>query len=115
MYADLRFYYGIDLVDVIEGRGPSPFFVLLLVQRLPDDSMTVALRQGGRQYFGWGQERYILADLYDALNLNTRATGHWEKNKVPKIAAYPRPSASGTSGKPKATVASIYARMQKGV
>jgi hypothetical protein len=116
VYADLRFYYGIDLVEVIEGRGPSPFFVMLLVQRLPDDSMTAALRQGGRQYFGWGQERHILADLYDALNLNTRATGNWTK-KPPKIPEYPRPKRTDATptGKPKVTVKDIFARMQKGM
>lgn len=31
------------------------------------------------------------ADLFDAINQNTRATGQWGKGKAPKIPAYPRP------------------------
>jgi hypothetical protein len=33
----------------------------------------------------------LLANLYDALNVNTRATGHWGKKKPPKLPDYPRP------------------------
>lgn len=32
----------------------------------------------------------MLADLYDALNLNTAATGNWKK-EPPKFDPYPRP------------------------
>jgi hypothetical protein len=104
-------------VDVIEGRGPSPFFVLLLLQRLPDDSLTTALRLGGYQFFGWNTTRHLLADLYDAMNLNTRATGTWKNGKAPKIPEFPRPkkSADKAAPKPKVSVKDLYARMQKGV
>ncbi|QAY15922.1 tail assembly chaperone [Streptomyces phage Janus] len=115
LYADLRFHYGIDLVDVIEGRGPSPMFVMALVRRLPDTSLTVALASGGREHFGWGVDRHLKADLFDALNQNTRATGQWGKGKVPKFPAWPRPAVkkkdAGTSKKdPKrrVSVAEIY-------
>lgn len=60
----------------------------------------------------------MLADLYDALNLNTRATGNWQKGKVPKFPEYPRPKKKGDDApapKRKVTVKEIYARMQKGV
>ena len=61
-----------------------------MVERLPDTSMTTALASGGRSFFGWGQDRMISADLYDAVNINTQATGHWKKDP-PKIPPYPRP------------------------
>ncbi|MFJ3907465.1 hypothetical protein [Streptomyces vinaceus] len=97
---------------MIAGRGPSPVLVLALVQRLPDTSLTVALASGDRQHFGWGQDRHLAADLYDAINANTRATGQWGKGKTPKIPPFPRPSAkpaatqAGT--RPAATVAALY-------
>ncbi|WP_199923338.1 hypothetical protein [Streptomyces sp. NRRL F-5123] len=74
---------------MIEGRGPSPYFVLALVRRLPDTSLTVALASGGRDQFGWGTNRHMLADVFDAINQNTRATGNFKK--PPKIPAWPRP------------------------
>ena len=111
IYADLRFYYQIDLVDVIEGRGPSPLLVISLLLRLPDTSMTSALAMGGRRFFGWGMDRNLLAATYDAINANTRATGNWSKGKAPKIPAWPRPdknkSGNGEAKRP-TTVADIY-------
>jgi len=57
----------------------------------------------------------LLADLYDALNLNTRATGNWKKSP-PKIPEYPRPRrAKGDSAqvpKRKVSVKEIFAHMQ---
>ncbi|AWY07582.1 tail assembly chaperone [Streptomyces phage Yosif] len=91
LYPDLLFYYRVDLGEVIAGRGPSPSLVLSLVQRLPDTSLTVALASGGKEFFGWGADRHMQADLYDALNQNTRATGQWGKKGAPKIPEYPRP------------------------
>jgi hypothetical protein len=101
-------------VEVIEGRGPSPFFVAQLVQRLPDTSMTHALANGGRDHFGWGIDRYLLADLFDALNQNTRATGNWGKGKAPKFPQWPRPKSRKVrdEDKPK-TVAELYARFNR--
>lgn len=75
------------------GRGLSPSLVIPLVKRLPDDSMTSALMHGGRQFFGWGTDRYMLADIYDAINVNTTATGNWKKGKQPDIPPWPRPDA----------------------
>lgn len=101
-------------MDVIEGRGPSPYFVMTLVRRLPDTSLTVALASGGRDQFGWGVDRHLAADLFDALNQNTRATGQWGKGKAPKFKPWPRPSAkkkkAGPDTKPgrRVSVAEIY-------
>ena len=53
---------------------------------LPDTSLTAALASGGREHYGWGVDRHLAADTYDALNLNTRATGNWRK-KPPDLPA----------------------------
>ncbi|WJN63427.1 tail assembly chaperone [Streptomyces phage phiScoe56] len=88
---------------MIAGRGPSPSLVLLLVQRLPDTSLTMALASGGRDHFGWGVDRHMTADLYDALNQNTRATGQWGKKGPPSIPEYPRPKTKKAKAEKKIT------------
>lgn len=115
MYPDLLFHYGVDLTQVIAGDGPAPSLVLALAQRLPDTSLTVALASGGRQHFGWGVDRHLLADLYDAVNQNTRATGNWAKGKVPTFPGWPRPKSEATAPEPKkpVTVAELYQRFQR--
>jgi hypothetical protein len=99
---------------VIEGRGPSPAQVNVLARGLPDTSLTVALASGGREFYGWGADRHMWADLYDALNQNTRACGNWGDKKAPKIPLYPRPTKKTKPTerpKPK-TVADLYAGFQ---
>ncbi|MCY0921662.1 MULTISPECIES: hypothetical protein [Streptomyces] len=87
------------------------------MQRLPDTSLTVALASGDRQHFGWGQDRHLAADLFDAINANTRATGQWGKGKAPKIPPFPRPSAKPAAQKactrPAVTVAALYQQFSR--
>lgn len=99
---------------MIEGRGPSPFLVIQLVQRLPDTSLTVALASGGREHFGWGVDRHLTADLYDAINLNTRASGNWSK-KAPDIDPWPRPNtkAETPAEKQPTSVAEVFERFAR--
>lgn len=97
-------------MDVIEGRGPAPRLVISLIQRLPDTSLTSALASGGREHFGWGADRHMQADIFDAINQNTRASGNWGK-KPPKIEPRPRPGKKG-KGKKAVTVADIFKRFQ---
>lgn len=86
------------------------------MQRLPDTSLTSALLNGGRDHFGWGVDRHIQADIFDALNVNTKATGQWQKGKAPKFPAWPRPSSkskkSAKAGKPDkpVSVADLYTK-----
>lgn len=68
---------------------------------------------GGREFFGWGHERSLMAGIYDAINANTRATGNWGKGKVPKIPAWPRPSEAKKVEKKPVTVADLYMRMTR--
>jgi hypothetical protein len=99
---------------VIAGRGPSPALVIALIQRLPDTSLTIALASGGREHLGWGIDRHMQADIFDAINQNTRATGQWGKGKAPKIPAWPRPkpakNTAGAEGKKgrRVSVADLY-------
>ncbi|MFJ9827701.1 hypothetical protein ACIRSU_25555 [Streptomyces sp. NPDC101160] len=76
----------------------------------------MALASGSREHFGWGQDRHLAADLFDAINQNTRATGQWGKGKAPKIPHYPRPQAKKTEKqkprKPR-SVADIYKHFQR--
>lgn len=86
----------------------DPTLLLSLLARLPDGSLTTALASGGRHLFGWTVDRFIAADLYDAINLGTTATGQW-KNKPPKIPPYPRPSAPKVKKDPKSlTIHDFY-------
>jgi hypothetical protein len=91
--------------------------VLLQVQRLPDTSLTVALASGGREHFGWGVDRHMKADIFDALNTNTRATGQWQKGKVPTFPVWPRPTSRPKNGskaeKNKTSVADLYAKFAR--
>lgn len=99
---------------MIQGQGPHPAVVLRLIQGLPDTSLTVALASGGREHYGWGVDRYLAADLFDALNTNTKATGNWKNGKPPKFPTWPRPTSKpGDDEAPQRpkTVAEIYARI----
>ena len=90
--------------------GMAPRFVISLIQRLPDTSLTSALASGGREFFGWGQDRHISADIFDAINQNTRATGNWGK-KPPKIEPRPRPGRD--KKKKKVGLADLFARFTR--
>ncbi|MEU7905891.1 hypothetical protein [Actinoplanes sp. NPDC049118] len=100
---------------MIAGDGPAPRLVLALAQRLPDTSLTAALAAGGREHFGWGVDRHLIADLYDALNQNTRATGNWAKGKAPALPAWPRPKATASRAEQQkpVTVADLYTRLTR--
>lgn len=79
--------------------------------RLPDNSLTAALVSGGREHFGWGVDRHLAADTYDAINQNTRASGRWGRKGPPTIEPWKRPS---TKKDEPFTVAALYKRLAKG-
>lgn len=83
--------------------------------RLPDDSLTSALANGGRSQFGWGTDRHLTADLFDAINQNTRASGQWGKRGAPKIDPWPRPKGKKADKKKKkpVTVADLYSNFSR--
>lgn len=100
-------------MDVIEGDGPAPSLVMALIARLPDTSLTRALASGGTEHFGWGVERHMLADLYDAISQNTRASGQWGKKGAPTIPPYPRPTINPKGEKPRVSVKQLHAQFSR--
>lgn len=95
----------------------APSLVLPLIEGLPHGSMTRALHSGGMDLLGWDETRFILANLYNALNLNTRASGNWGKKGPPKLPDWPIPKVRSKT-KPKAakpvSVADIYRQFTGG-
>lgn len=110
------FYYGLDLVETIEGRGTVPSLVLALIQRLPDTSLTTALASGGRDFFGWGLDRHMTADLYDAQLTQIRTTVSAAGAKPPKLEGYPRPNPEAVTPAEKkpTSVAELFTKFQVG-
>lgn len=83
--------------------------MIRLLSRVPDTSWLAAElaleappRPDGehvptaRDFHRWGQDRYLLAAVYDALNTNTAVTGRW-KSRPPKFDPWPRPQAQAAS------------------
>jgi hypothetical protein len=67
--ADFQHYYRLDLADVLRpGSGLSPRRALALLRQLPLESSTMAALRGGPEFRGWGQDRYLMAALIDAVN-----------------------------------------------
>lgn len=100
---------------MIAGRGPSPRQVIVLAKALPDTSLTVALASGGREHYGWGVDRHMVADLFDAINQNTRASGQWGKKGPPDIKPWPRPNPKDKTPEEKkpVSVAELYNRFAR--
>lgn len=66
----------------------DPSLVFALYARLPQDSMTRAQErdpENWRFYMGADPHYYVLAAIYDAVNVNTRATGMYKKGKAPSF------------------------------
>ncbi|QNL30382.1 tail assembly chaperone [Mycobacterium phage SuperCallie99] len=94
--ADLLQYYMVDLRDLFSEEDPiSPRFVLALVLCLPKDGAFYAERRGGQQYRGWDEDRYGLADIYDAIQAGNHilmlANRDPNKPKPQAPKPYPRP------------------------
>lgn len=79
------------------------------MQALPDDGATQALVQGGLNHLGWGVSRHMMADIFDAIMANTRATGNWGKGKAPNMPMWPRPQVRRNSVRAK-SVSDLYAK-----
>lgn len=96
----------------MNGTGTAPALVLALIEGLDETSLLFAA-QNGPEWRGWNEDRHLLASIYDALNMNTLATGNWKKGKTPDIPPWPRPDkrvADRKDKKKKASVADLYGR-----
>jgi hypothetical protein len=98
---DLLALYGFDIWDAIDGRVPIRRAYALL-GRLPHEPQSIwrAKELGGSElkdyskYLGWNAGVYTLADLIDAVNINTRtlqAINSPEGTQLPEFKPYPRP------------------------
>ena len=121
MIRDLLFFYGKDLYVEIHNDGVTmlpPRLVLVLIEGLPDTSYTHAVSSGGMEWMGWGKDRQIMADLYDAVNTNTYMTGMYRKRPKEPV-KWPRPwdkksrKTKAEKGR-KATVKDVFARLGVG-
>lgn len=110
MLPDLKRYYDLDLMDTINGRGPSPAIVISYVRALPDSSLTKALLRDEPDSEGWDHNRYLLAGIFDVIRENTLLTGHFKKD--PGLTFWPRPGDEKEEAKKKpTTVAELWAQM----
>jgi hypothetical protein len=101
IYADLIQYYGINLVDALrDGSGYSPRQILVLIRQLPSESRLSAAFQGGNQFLGWGVDRYMQANLIDAVRELTFAFISANSKKKPKP---PKPAYRPAKEMPKST------------
>lgn len=85
----------------------------MYVRRLPDSSLTHALMQGDSSLFGWGQDRHLQADLYDAITFNTQVAMQAAGAKNPDLPRWPRPGTPSPEEKPKVTVASLWGQLKR--
>lgn len=76
VYSDLLMYAGgLNLFSMLEeGSGFSPRQILVLVDLLPLECKTKAALRGGLHFEGWGPDRYMTANLIDAVRENTYVT-----------------------------------------
>jgi hypothetical protein len=88
--------YGFDLRELLSEEDPaSPRYVLNLILNLPKTGAFYASRRGGQQYRGWDEDRYALADIYDAVQAGNHilmmANRDPNKPKPKPPQSYPRP------------------------
>lgn len=66
------------------------------------------MARGGEEFIGWGTERSLLADIFDAINANTRATGQYKQR--PKVVLWPRPKPRDKSKTPLARAHALFGK-----
>lgn len=92
IYRDLHEYAGgLNLVDALrEGSGYSPRQILILIKGLPLESATSAAIRGSQEFRGWGIDRYLRANLTDAVRQNTYVllSANSKKKPAPPEATY---------------------------
>jgi hypothetical protein len=65
---ELKERYGINLLDIFQEEPPfSPRYILAHIKHLPVESAFIAEVRGGRQFRGWGEDRYMQAALLNAV------------------------------------------------
>ena len=88
-----------------------PLLLISLIERLPASSAFAAQHQNKKdwhEYLDLSPEYFIMAGIYDAVNVNTRATGNFKT--PPKFQPWPMPQTIIKKSQP-TTVATLFARM----
>lgn len=68
--SDFERYTNYHLNDLFRpGSGLTPALALALIKNLPPESNFVADRRGGTDFRGWGADRYLMANMYDAIRI----------------------------------------------
>lgn len=76
-----------NLVREME-QGLSPAQIIVFIRQLPLESRTVALRRGSEDFWGWGVDRYMTAQLIDSVQMVGHAVA--QSNSKKKVKA-PKP------------------------
>ena len=74
-------------MEALGSAYPTPRMLLALVEGLPAGCVTHAVLSGCPELVGWSREASLLADVWDAVQVNTFASVGSRK-RVPR---YPRP------------------------
>lgn len=117
--SDLLALYGFDIWDAIDGRVPVRR-ALQLLDRLSYEpkSLWRAKAFGGSEldkysaYLGWDPTTYVIADLIDAVNINTLTViaANSDGKSQPDFEPYPRPGV-GKETKPTETLDSFGSKL----
>lgn len=115
LLADFLYYYRLDIRDVlIPGSGLTPRMCIALVRNLPAESATVAAYRGGDEFRGWGQDRYMIAELIDAVReLTYVQVSSKSKRKPPRPTPFSRPKAKKSPNKDNKFMAMARAQLMK--
>jgi len=103
LYVDLLKHYGFDLAAFLAGGvASSPRLILTLIQHLPEGSHYVALLQSApvkeshevskepeidplHEQLMWTQDRMLMAQLINSVNMLVRHSIQWQEGKAPKL------------------------------
>ena len=103
LYTDLKVHYQVDLAEVLAGGvATSPRLLMALIRRLPEGSNYVAVLSSAvgdsaetdappaeidpvSERLLWTEDRRLMAQLINSVNMLVRHSIQWEKGKEPKI------------------------------
>lgn len=105
LYVDLKVHFQVDLAQVIAGGVPmSPRLLLEMIHRLPEGSHYVAILSSApvgegdvrnsdvpaeidpvAEHLLWTEDRRLMAQLVNGVNMLVRHTIQWEPGKAPQV------------------------------
>lgn len=103
LYVDLKVHYQVDLAEVLAGGvATSPRLLLALIRRLPEGSNYVAVLSSAPVEYDatndapaeidpvserllWTEDRRLMAQLINSVNMLVRYVPQWEPGKAPVL------------------------------